>query len=326
MAVGEARCRVIHDPDEATVSLVSSLNPESPFCRSAYAAAMRDIGQEAYAILVEDGAKTLAGCMAFVRGNPGLRRMVIPTSPHIADPERLWSVLDEYFVSHGVSDIHFETYASADPTLPIAKSGTIVENRLEYRLSLGHEELQSSLSTNHRRNLRRARALGFEASKTDDLTAVQTHCRLVVESLERRKNKDERVDVVVNQRVIESLVKTGCAEIWQAAVGSMCHSSVVLLRCANSAYYYSAGTTQEGLTSGSSTALICSIARSLQDEGCLSFNLGGAGVAATGLRRFKKGFGAEEIPLARAHVKLISNPVRFVRKLRRKLLRAASNR
>ncbi len=177
-------------------------------------------------------------------------------------------------------------------------------------------------SGNHRRNLKKGQNHGLRISNISDLEALDIHCDLVMESLRRRKSKAEKVDVSVNRPMIEALLTSGCAEIWQATHDDHCHSSIVLLRSANVAYYHSAGTAAQGRKSGASVTLILSVAEQLRSEDVKIFNLGGAGAESAGLRRFKQGFGAKEIGLGRAHIKLVSDPIRLFRRIRRRISRS----
>ena len=283
---------------------------------------MTSLGKTPCAIIAGSGESATGVCMAFVDGPSGLSRLIIPTAPHVRDPELFWSTLYTIGRELDATDIFLESFASSDPSLPSPGARTSLECRYEYRLDLNAEDLRSKMHGNHRRNLKKGQNHGLRISNISDLEALDIHCDLVMESLRRRKSKAEKVDVSVNRPMIEALLTSGCAEIWQATYDDHCHSSIVLLRSANAAYYHSAGTAEQGRKSGASVTLILSVAEQLRSEDVKIFNLGGAGAESAGLRRFKQGFGAKEICLGRAHIKLVSDPIRLFRRIRRRISRS----
>ena len=95
-------------------------------------------------------------------------------------------------------------------------------------------------------------------------------------------------------------------------------SSMLVLVSSKGAYYHSAGSSPDGMSTGSSPFLVAEVIAWLQAEGKTTFNLGGATAAEEGLHRFKRGFGSVEVPLEAATCDLSPSVVRMLRRLLRR--------
>ena len=94
----------------------------------------------------------------------------------------------------------------------------------------------------------------------------------------------------------KTLLECGSGELFQATLADEVLSSILIVRASAGAYYQSAGTSPEGMESGTSHFLINSVEERLREAGLRTFNLGGAPQGST-LARFKAGFGARAVPL-----------------------------
>ena len=99
--------------------------------------------------------------------------------------------------------------------------------------------------------------------------------------------------------------------------GLVAYGSGVLVS-SKGAYYHSAGSSPDGMSTGSSPFLVAEVIAWLQAEGKTTFNLGGATAAEEGLHRFKRGFGSVEVPLEAATCDLSPSVVRMLRRLLRR--------
>jgi len=114
--------------------------------------------------------------------------------------------------------------------------------------------------------------------------------------MERRAGRGEAVELAGDASLRAALASQS-AELFQAMLGDQVLSSSGILRAPNGAYLYSSGTGPEGMKIGASHFLNFQIAKSLQDENCDIYNLGGATSEERGLWDYKTHFGTRRIDL-----------------------------
>jgi hypothetical protein len=299
--VRTATFRVERNPAPDVLSAVARAHPRNPFFAVAYIDARRCLGDEPVVLgLWSDGAR-IAACPAYVRRARLREGLVIPSLPPIPESQGFWPGLLSFCRQHGLRLLTVETFGSGTPiSIPHLAGELTRRTRREFVLALQEDPPQSRFSSNHRRNVARARGHGLSVRRTHETAACAVHDRLVHSSLDRRAVRGEAVPVGSDLARYEVLTRTRAAELFQAVRGEEVLSSLLVLRAEAGAYYQSAGTSPDGMAAGASHFLVAAIIACLRDEGLEVFNLGGADEDAAGLQRFKEGFGATQVPLEAA--------------------------
>ncbi len=277
---------------------LAKLAPANPFATYAYFRAMHELGFEAWVIGQRDD-QLLAGCGAFFKTGRLNRSLEITSLSEPADPDAFWRDLMRFCRESHITVLEVDSYASEHVSIPSLPGETGRRPRCEYFLDLRASDLWTGLSSNHRQNINRGRKAQLAVQQRTDRTACEQHMRLILESMDRRRNRGEEIAETVLLEHILALAGAHAGELFQAMLSGRVVSSVLVLRAARGAYYQSAGTSTEGMACGASHFLIYEIAKALQVESLTTFNLGGA-APDSGLQRFKMGFGSRPVPLERA--------------------------
>jgi hypothetical protein len=321
------RFDAVQDPSPDILDAISAVAPCNPFNSASYATARGAHAQRIVALLLRDHAGTLiAGCVGYQGGRTFARILEIPSvadlPTDVPDAARMfWNGVAEFCRANRIAELDVGSYATQWLILPQLNAECSRRNRVEYVLDLGDTLNPSS---NHRRNINRARKLGASIRRTNELTALDEHTRLMSASMDRRERRGEAVPTVRPDPVERSLLRGGAAELFQAHVDGETLSSILVLHAPRGAYYQSAGTSPSGMEQGASQFLIASVADVLRTEGVEVFNLGGAGDDAPGLQRFKAAFGARTVSLEAARFTFGTSTVRAARRFTAKALGLAS--
>jgi hypothetical protein len=316
-----SRFQFIESPDSVVIDAVAASRPYSPFAGRRYVAAIRATGLRPLAFFEEPTGNDSVGCMGFLNGGHGYAKLTIPSMPNFAAGGDFWTALRRFSDANGIADIEANSFASLEPSMPEPGRDVTVTERYEHVLTLVDAGLDVMLSNNHKRNLNKAKERGLELRQSIEEEALDCHCELAIGSLQRQAAKGPGTSTSINRSLLRALLRSGCASVWQAWHGATCHSSVFLLTNQNTAYYYSAGNSSAGLESRASVWLVTSIARQLFEDGLKTFNLGGTSPGESGLRRFKSGFGAREVPLLSARLKLKTGVNRVFSKARARVMK-----
>jgi hypothetical protein len=290
----------VAQPPRDVIESVAGLDPANPFYTASYAAARTAGGELPCVLVVQEGTKTITGCVGFLRGNALTRTLDIPSLPPVPQGGPFWDGLRSFCRQRGVWDVHLDTFASTGAAIPPLGGEIHRRTRREYLLDLTGRDPLSQASINHRRNIARANSAQLRIQRTRDPEACHTHVRLMNASLERRKTRGEAVSTVDDPRSVLTLLASDSGELFQALQGPDVLSSILVLKAQCGGYYHSAGTLPAGMKLGASYFLIAGVARILQQEGAHVFNLGGAGPDTPGLERFKSGFGTRNVALEAA--------------------------
>ena len=190
------------------------------------------------------------------------------------------------------------TFCSPEFKLPPLRGEISRRERKEYIVKLQEEGWDSSLSSNHKRNIKKAVTAGVTVQRVGGrLDRLAEHVRLMEKSLGRRTARGESVPVGSGDKEeIQSYLEFGAGELYQAVRNDIVLSSILVLRSKSVAYYQSAGTSPDGMSVGASHFLIHETCKILRSDGVRVFNLGGAPEGSS-LARFKVGFGAAEVSL-----------------------------
>lgn len=301
-------------PCDAVFAEIEQLPPYQPFNTLFYARSRAALGEQPYVFLQRQGGTVTAACVGFlVRGRLS-RRLEIPSFAGPAAGTQFAAGLEDFCRAQRVWDVDVCTFGSEPTTIPQLGQQLERRPRWEFVLDITQELQPAAFSTNHRRNVERARKAGVRIVPCTDRAAAAAHLQAMNSSTLRRQQRGE--DVALSQGVakIDALLAAGAAEIFQArSSDDAVLSSIVVLRSSRAAYYHSAGTTAEGMKLGASPFLITGVAAALRARGIREFNLGGAEPENAGLYRFKTGFGAAVRPLEAAVFSCVSKLARRLR-------------
>jgi hypothetical protein len=298
------------------IAAIARVGPPTPFSTPAYAAARAAIGDTPCVLGLHDGADIVSGCMGFLRGGRLSRLLEITTVPFVTQPG-FWDGVRSFCQQQGVWELWVESFGAPVAEIPRLPGELSRRPRYEFVLDLAAPDPLARVSKHHRRNIARATRAGFRVGRTSEPSAARSHLRLIQASMERRQHRGENVSAPGDIPFFEALLRSGAAELFQAAQREGVVSSVMVLRSRETAYYQSAGTVPEGMRAGASPFLISEVARTLRQEGVQTFNLGGASPEIAGLGQFKAGFGAQVVSLEAASFSMVAPITRRLRTVAR---------
>ncbi len=312
-------------PADDQIAAVAALAPDNPFYTPAYVRARVEGGGGHLLLLTfqqEDGV-LLAGCPAYLRQGRWLRTLEIESLPKLpAEGEAFWAGLKQLCRARRIGLLVANTYASEPVNIPSLGHRLERRERTEHVLGLTtYDETLGQASSQHRRNLKRARKAGLIARAARDDRALATHTELMQASMQRRRERGESVPEATqsDRRRFERLLASGAAELFQAERQGMVVSSLFVLLAERGAYYQSAGTSPDGMACGASPFLLHETACLLRRRGLERFNLGGAHTSEAGLYRFKSDFGGMQVALEAVRADFSNPLIRSARTLLRQL-------
>lgn len=292
--------RSVLRPPPSLIEQLAARDPANPVHASEYAKAHESLGARVCLFGLYAGNELVSGCIGYLSGWFLRRNLHIRSLPNLPEPETFWRGVLQSCRAQGVWRLQIDTYASPGAVIPQLPGELERRDRCEYVLDLGCENVLDGVSTQHRRNIGRARKAGVSIRRTREASAYARHLELMDASMERRANRGESVDLGQESARPLALLASRSGEIFQAVIGEQVMSSILVLRSSQGAYYQSAGTSPEGMKLGASPFLVSQVADVLKQEGIRVFNLGGAGAESPGLQRFKAGFGARKVELQAA--------------------------
>ncbi len=306
------------DPSRQLCDELSGLLPQNPFATNVYLEARRRSGLRPWLLGLRQGDALAAGCLGFVDAGVLSRSLEIPSLLSAEEDGPLWDGLMKWCREQRITRLVLDSFASAEVHIPKLPGETSRRERHEFVLDLRQGELRKGLSSNHQRNVKRARGAGMEVVRCVTAEACREHARVMGASLDRRRERGETV-VESESQWLTALVEAGAGELFQARWQEEVVSSILILLASRGGYYQSAGTTPEGMSGGASHFLVFETAQLLQAAGLEVFNLGGAQEA--GLQRFKAGFGTKQVTLEAAEFDLESGVTRQAKRAVRLLRR-----
>ena len=228
------------------------------------------------------------------------KTLVVTISSLLSEPDYFWSSMTVLARDWRVNRVMIEMFgAPADDQR--AFEGEKLRQRTQiYVCDLTRDDLAAELSSNHRRNIRKAEAQGFDVVEESSPKAIEDHVRLCGASNDRRSGRGEQIQGNKDRAATEAYLKTGQATLYQAVHEGTAYSSILVLRIGAAAYYDTGGTSPEGMKMGGSHFLMFKVMERLKAEGVTSFSLDVANTE--GLIKFKTGFGAVEWPLQRVYL------------------------
>ena len=313
-----SRFSAVKSPNSQLLAQISALAPQSPFDTPAYAAALSARHAVPCALLLQEEQQITGGCLAALAGRKWNRRLEIFSAPCLTSPATFWDGVIDFCRSHDICDLDVQTFAAISPDMPHLDSILSKRERSEYIIDLSAGDYVGSYSKNHKRSINKANKSFLRISSGNALGNYKEHVKLMRESMTRRSERGESVPIPSAQDFDFALIRSGAGQLFQATLDSRVLASILILKSATTGYYHSAGTSPEGMHLGASPFLISEVAKILSESNFKSFNLGGVDPGADGLRRFKSGFGAEEIKLVAACFSMISPLYRALRLAARK--------
>ena len=299
-------CVEANPPKELLAQLVS-LAPTNPFYTPQYVAAIQTTGCESIVFTLRTSTALLSGCTAFLRRGRLSKSLEIISLPALMDSQDFWDGLIDFCRRTKVSWLEVGTFGSSPTEIPSLPGEMARQQRCEYVLDLTKDNLWEHLSSNHRRNQKRAETAGVQVRQVSDAQSCSQHAELIGLSMRRRKFRGEKVSDGVSDQEFLAFTKSGAGELFQSVLNGKILSSLMVLMSDRGAYYQSAGTSPEGMAVGASPFLVKKVAELLKERSIESFNLGGASEDNPGLFRFKSGFGATAIHLESVSCYLGSN-------------------
>jgi hypothetical protein len=247
-----------------------------------------------------EGSETVH-CPALMRTGRLTRTVELPSVPAVPETHPFWEGLLRWCRAESVGRLEVNSFGSPACTIPAFDGEQYRRMRCEYVLRLPPGG-RLQCSTNHVRNIRRARRAGIDMRRTRTADARITHLELMSASMVRRRQRGEVISESeeAQRDQLNGFLDCEAGELCQALVGGTVVSSILVLLAERGAYYHSAGSSAEGMSCGASHALVADIAEQLRAAGHRQFNLGGVTEAGSGLEQFKAGFGADRVPLERA--------------------------
>jgi Acetyltransferase (GNAT) domain len=224
------------------------------------------------------------------------RGLVLVATAASGLPGRMLDHLHDFARAHRLSNVMLEWIGSASlpPTLERERQRRVGDT---FIVPLDTVDPERPTSKNQRRNVRRARESGVDLVNLARDEAIEAHLAVCRSSLDRRAGRGETIEASLRPQVFEALVSSDRGRLYQMGLGGRPLASDMIIRIGDAAWYFSGGTSSEGMRTGASHLLMFEIIRDLRESGCRRLNLGFTETAA--LARFKAGFGAQRIPMAR---------------------------
>lgn len=294
---------------------------ENPFCTDSYVKAMQQLGHECWAVGIRREDILQDAAIALVRHGRLGASLEIPSLPAAAQTPIFWDGLYALSKRLKITDLIAGTFASPRFALPPLRGEISRNKRVEYVLAIGQDDFAARLSSNHQKNIKKARAAGVTLRRGfQHPGSLADHARMIAYSRDRRAARGELVPTSeVEAKEHLAYLESGAGELFQAVHKGDIVSSLLVLRSAGSAYGQSTGTSPEGRSVGASHFLFHGVCCELHREGVRTFNIGGAPEGSS-LAEFKAGFGAAEVPLYEcacyigpAWLKKLRSAVRLVR-------------
>lgn len=254
--------------------------------------------------ILKNREKPLVICFATLTRRPFRTTLRLPSFPRPLDnaseilPE-FWFALNKYCRSNRVQNVNIASFESKQALSAAPPFGKVqaIEQRREFFVDLSDDEdtLLGRCSSNHRRNIRKAKKMELECVKSTDLDDFMAHMEAFEHTKNRREARDEGV-IGINRAFCETLISSGDAFLLQLRKSGELMSSFLIIETPKSAFYFSGGTTESGMKIGASQGLMWELMLDLKQRGVKTLTLGGAPDGGTdGLNRYKLGFGAYEV-------------------------------
>lgn len=292
----------VHEfPSVELLREVSDWAPANPFFTKAYMIASRRLGRRPIVFTEHMDRQLVWACPAFLHHGILSHALAVPSLQIGTTTNAFWVAVRSVCTKWRVSDLLFNTYASSGAVIPKLDGEVCRSQRSEYVVDVLDRHVWPSLSSNHQRNIKRARQAGLCLQRTFDPMACRDHVRLMGTSEGRRNGSRSSSNRCQQDRAVtrtmEIYLDTRLGELFQVVLNDEILASVMMLKAEKGAYYQSAGASERGVECGASHFLVHELLQTLHAEGRTTISLGGVAGENGGLRRFKSGFGARRIDL-----------------------------
>ncbi|MCA9471149.1 MAG: GNAT family N-acetyltransferase [Nitrospirales bacterium] len=225
----------------------------------------------------------------------GLVKINLRITIHAAElplSHSFWNALINFAKQEKATSLILEVLGQKETDIPHIENGTHRQKAKVYVLDL---RKPNSISSNHRRNIKKAKKNGVYRIEQPLSEAIESHLLVSQESGARRQTRGEHVaHLPERQRLIELFSGTRPAKIAQAAMNGKVVSSMLIVFLDNYAFFNSAGSSPDGMSIGASHYLMSEVIDELRAQGIKAFNLGLGTTSRSGLAQYKAGFGADE--------------------------------
>jgi hypothetical protein len=219
--------------------------------------------------------------------------------------DAFWDGLLRFASTHSITRLSVESVALGTGRAPIpalpGETGRYSSIRM-YVLDLSKESVEAEMSSNHRRNVKKAQKHGAEIVIGASPEAVREHLALIDLSLLRRSQRGEPTNLRAQAEEVARLLRLPNTQLFQARVDGEVVSSKLVYTVDDYAFYDSGGSSPKGMAVGASHLLMYEIITALRARKVATLNLDVASVAAGGLARYKLEFGSQVYELDRVTV------------------------
>jgi RimJ/RimL family protein N-acetyltransferase len=297
--------RFVEDPDsEFLEGLASEADWPCVWCET-FLRSSAPKGSKVVAFTVENDGRLAAVALGIRTSSLRNRQLVFPSYPRWldSDPEvsrEFWQGLQDYWDKLNVAKFQLNSYeAPASLDWPFGEPLRVHE-RKEYYIDLSQDldALFKCFSSNHRRNVRKAERQDFVCDIDRSETAFERHLSVFSHTQARRSERGESA-AGINASLCRNVLASGDGFLMQLRHADEIVSSFLVLLTSKRAFYYSGGTTEQGMRMGASHYLMWLAIRELKARGATTLSLGGiSGTDPEGLARYKLGFGATAVALS----------------------------
>jgi len=262
------------------------------------------LGHEAWIFSVTDAHSTGHAFGVLERGRIHCK-LGVTVSADLPGQTAFWDGLQAFRGRHGVSSCWVESIRrpAGQSVIPRLRHETHRTSNVKlYTMDLAREDALAGLSSNHKRNISKAKKNGAQLVELAPREAFRVHLDLMGLSLTRRKERGEPTHLGAKREVMEAILAAGAGTLFQAAVNGEVLSSKLVYMLGRAGYYHGGGTSPRGMELGVSHYLMHEIMRRAKESGIRTFNLDVASASAGGLGRYKEGFGPDVWEVERVQI------------------------
>ena len=295
---------VLVEPSEQDFNRLASLTDWPCVWSQGFMRGTANENADVLIFILKRKGQPLAICFATLTRRLFRTTLRLPSFPRLLDNSpgvlsEFWAALTAYCRSNRVQSVNIASFEAKQPLTSAPAIGKIesIEERREFFVDLcaDEEALLAICSSNHRRNIRKAKKMELDCVKSINLDDFVAHLDAFEHTKNRREARDEGV-IGLNRSFCEKLIISGEAFLLQLRKNNEVMSSFLIIETPKSAFYFSGGTTEAGMKLGASQALMWEVMLDLKQRGVKTLTLGGAPDGGTdGLNRYKLGFGAYEV-------------------------------
>jgi hypothetical protein len=253
-----------------------------------------------------------AGCL--VRGRLS-RELFLSVLEYIPDVSEFSAAVDSWARAHRIHELIIEVIITGGQEISIRDFPECSRSLSSDLFVVDVFKEGLTFSSNHRRNINKAKSLGIHLIDQAPEAAIADHFRLRQNSFARRSARGEQIFESFPMRYIS----TGHGKLWQCGLeGEVLSSNLVVFGLDGAWHYESAGTSPEGFKKGASHFLHAVTMDAAREAGVRWYDLGGAASTNPGLARFKEGFAPQRWKKVELHYDMTPfwvRPVNAVRAL-----------